>query len=89
MTRSLLTGAFAMVNIQALLGITTLLYLVPVPLAAGHQAGSVALFTVLLHILVSLRRPGAAARPNTSPMCSIISRNWWSRRSMAPEATGC
>ncbi|KAJ3532924.1 hypothetical protein NM688_g7350 [Phlebia brevispora] len=62
LTRSLLTGAFAMANIQVLLGISTLLYLVPVPLAAGHQAGSVALFTMLLHILVSLRRPGAAAR---------------------------
>ncbi len=51
-----------MANIQVLLGITTLLYLVPVPLAAGHQAGSVLLFTMMLHLLVSLRKPGAAAR---------------------------
>lgn len=62
LTRSLLTGAFAMANIQVLLGITTLLYLVPVPLAAGHQAGSVMLFTMMLHLLVSLRKPGAAAQ---------------------------
>lgn len=62
LTRSLLNGAFAMANLQVLLGISTLLYLVPVPLAAGHQAGSVALLTVMLHIVMSLRRPGTAAR---------------------------
>lgn len=62
MTRRMVTSAFVMVNIQALLGISTLLYLVPVPLAAAHQAGSVVLLTTVLHILVSLRRPGPAAR---------------------------
>lgn len=62
MTRRMVTSAFAMVNIQALLGISTLLYLVPVPLAAAHQAGSVVLLTTVLHLLVSLRRPGPAAR---------------------------
>ena len=51
-----------MANIQVLLGISTLLYLVPVPLAALHQAGSVALLTTMVHLLVSLRRPGAAAQ---------------------------
>jgi len=55
-------AAFAMVNVQAALGISTLLYLVPVPLAAPHQAGSVALLSAVLHILLALRRPGAAAR---------------------------
>ena len=55
-------AAFAMVNVQAALGISTLLYLVPVPLAATHQAGSVALLSVVLHVLLALRRPGAAAR---------------------------
>ncbi|KAH9037696.1 hypothetical protein EDB84DRAFT_1560528 [Lactarius hengduanensis] len=44
------------------LGISTLLYLVPVPLAATHQAGSVALLSAVLHVLLALRRPGAAAR---------------------------
>jgi len=50
-----------MANVQVLLGISTLLYLVPVPLAAAHQAGSVALLTAALHVLLALRRPGAAA----------------------------
>lgn len=56
------TSAFAMANVQVLLGISTLLYLVPIPLAALHQAGSVALLTTMVHLLVSLRRPGAAAQ---------------------------
>jgi len=55
-------AAFAMANVQVLLGISTLLYLVPVPLAAAHQAGSVALLTAALHVLLALRRPGTAAR---------------------------
>ncbi|KAI9510987.1 cytochrome oxidase assembly [Russula earlei] len=54
-------AAFAMANVQVILGISTLLYLVPVPLAAAHQAGSVALLTAALHILLALRRPGVAA----------------------------
>ncbi|KAI0260908.1 cytochrome oxidase assembly protein-domain-containing protein [Gloeopeniophorella convolvens] len=54
--------AFAMANVQAALGISTLLYLVPVSLAAMHQAGAIALLTVVLHIPLALRRPGAAAR---------------------------
>ena len=56
------TAAFAMVNVQAALGISTLLYLVPVPLAATHQAGSVMLLSTVLHVVLALRRPGAAAR---------------------------
>lgn len=56
------TALFAMANVQVLLGISTLLYLVPVPLAAAHQAGSVALLTAAVHVLLALRRPGAAAR---------------------------
>ena len=55
-------AAFAMANVQVALGISTLLYLVPVPLAAAHQAGSVALLTTAIHVLLALRRPSAAAR---------------------------
>ena len=55
------TALFAMANMQVLLGISTLLYLVPVPLAAAHQAGSVMLLTTAIHVLLALRRPGAAA----------------------------
>jgi cytochrome c oxidase assembly protein subunit 15 len=45
---------------QVTLGITTLLYLVPVPLAAMHQAGSVVLLTCLTALVCSLRRPRQA-----------------------------
>ncbi|TFY72067.1 hypothetical protein EVG20_g927 [Dentipellis fragilis] len=55
-------AVFAMANVQVLLGISTLIYLVPIPLAAAHQAGSVALLTTMIHLLISLRRPGMAAR---------------------------
>jgi cytochrome c oxidase assembly protein subunit 15 len=56
------TGLFLMANVQVALGISTLLYLVPVPLAAAHQAGSVALLTAAIHVLLALRRPGSAAQ---------------------------
>jgi heme a synthase len=55
------SALFWMANVQVALGISTLLYLVPVPLAAAHQAGSVVLLTAALHVLLALRRPGAAA----------------------------
>jgi len=61
-TKRMAMSAFAMVNIQVALGISTLLYLVPVPLAACHQAGSVALLTIMVRLLVTLRRPANAAR---------------------------
>jgi len=67
------TALFAMASVQVMLGISTLLYLVPVPLAAAHQAGSVALLTAALHVLLALRRPGAAARA-------------WRRANLAREA---
>jgi len=43
-----ITGVLHMANLQVLLGITTLLYLVPTHLAATHQAGSLALLTMVL-----------------------------------------
>ena len=39
------------------LGISTLLMYVPVSLGAAHQAGALTLFTVVLGLLHSLRRP--------------------------------
>lgn len=62
LVRMATTAAFAMANLQVLLGIWTLLYLVPVPLAAAHQAGSVMLLSAMVHLLINLRRPGTAAR---------------------------
>lgn len=55
-------SAFAMANVQVLLGISTLIYLVPTPLAAMHQAGAVMLLTSMVHLVLAFRRPGAAAR---------------------------
>lgn len=55
-------AAYAMVNVQLALGISTLLFMVPTPLAAAHQAGSVLLLSAMMHILVTMRRPGSAAR---------------------------
>ena len=57
-----MTAAFVMANVQVLLGLATLLYLVPVPVAASHQAGSVALLTTMISLLVALRRPTRAAQ---------------------------
>jgi cytochrome c oxidase assembly protein subunit 15 len=62
LARVSMTAAFAMANVQVLLGLATLLYLVPVPVAAAHQAGSVALLSTMVHLLVALRRPGLAAQ---------------------------
>ncbi|KAF8312853.1 COX15-CtaA-domain-containing protein [Clavulina sp. PMI_390] len=62
LTRHLAMSAFLMANIQVALGISTLLYLVPVPLAAAHQGGSVLLLTTMVALMASLRAPGRAAR---------------------------
>jgi cytochrome c oxidase assembly protein subunit 15 len=41
--------------VQVTLGITTLLFVVPVPLAAAHQAGALVLFSIALYILHALQ----------------------------------
>lgn len=61
-TKRLALLTFGVANIQLALGISTLLYLVPVPLAAAHQTGSVALLSAVLALMLSMRRPSAAAR---------------------------
>ena len=45
----------AVLAVQVTLGITTLLYVVPVPLAAAHQAGALLLFTLALLLNHRLR----------------------------------
>jgi cytochrome c oxidase assembly protein subunit 15 len=45
----------AMLVVQITLGITTLLHVVPVPLAAAHQAGAVLLFSAALWVNQALR----------------------------------
>jgi heme a synthase len=46
--RSGMTGVVHLVMVQVLLGISTLVYLVPIPLAAAHQATSLALLSSVL-----------------------------------------
>jgi cytochrome c oxidase assembly protein subunit 15 len=51
------TGLLHLVLTQATLGITTLIYMVPIPLAAAHQAGALALLTGALVLGHRLRVP--------------------------------
>lgn len=50
-----------LVTFQVALGISTLIYLVPIPLAAGHQAGALALLTAALAFAANIKRPRAQA----------------------------
>lgn len=45
---------------QVTLGISTLLYLVPLPLAAMHQAGAVVVLSCLMGLGAAMRRPTRA-----------------------------
>lgn len=56
-------GMSVLVTMQATLGICTLWYLVPTPLAAAHQAGSLAVLTGIVILMARLRRlPPTVAR---------------------------
>lgn len=57
-----------LVSLQVALGITTLIYLVPIPLAAAHQAGALSLLTASLAFLASVKRP----RPQTVAYVSAM-----------------
>lgn len=54
------------VSLQVTLGICTLLWLVPIPLASAHQAGALALLTSSLVVATRLRKPRAQVRILTS-----------------------
>ncbi|KAH7100604.1 COX15-CtaA-domain-containing protein [Auriculariales sp. MPI-PUGE-AT-0066] len=62
LTQRLGTALFFFANAQVFLGIGTLLYLVPVHMAATHQAGSIALLTTILALGMSVRAPSRAAQ---------------------------
>ena len=49
------TLLLAMLTIQVMLGVTTLLLVVPLPLAAAHQAGAVLLFAAALNAAHAMR----------------------------------
>ncbi len=54
--RLAINAMLGMVGVQVGLGISTLLYFVPTPLAASHQAGSLTLLTFAVWFLHELRR---------------------------------
>lgn len=53
--QGLLHGLLAMLAVQVGLGIVTLVYIVPVPLGAAHQAGALLLFSLALAVRHALR----------------------------------
>ncbi len=55
--RRVANALLLIVCLQVALGITTLVMVVPVPLAAAHQAGAVLLLTVTMWLLYELRAP--------------------------------
>ncbi|TGJ83535.1 hypothetical protein E0Z10_g5242 [Xylaria hypoxylon] len=57
-----ITGVVHLVCLQAALGISTLIYMVPIPLAAAHQAGALALLTGTLVLGQRLRVPKSTLR---------------------------
>jgi cytochrome c oxidase assembly protein subunit 15 len=63
--RPILAGLAALVVVQYLLGVATLVWVVPIPLAAAHQACAVLVLTASLALVHALRGAGcvAAAMP--------------------------
>ncbi|CCH40930.1 Cytochrome c oxidase assembly protein COX15 [Wickerhamomyces ciferrii] len=61
-----LHAVMGVVTLQAALGISTLIYLVPIPLASAHQAGALALLTSALIFAANLRKPRTPIRVLTS-----------------------
>lgn len=59
--RRVANGLLIIVCLQVALGISTLLLVVPVPLAAAHQAGAVLLLSVTLWLIFELRTPDRTA----------------------------
>ena len=55
--RRVANGLLVVVCLQVVLGISTLVLVVPVPLAAAHQAGAVLLLTATLWLIHELRAP--------------------------------
>ena len=56
------TGLVHLVTLQAALGISTLIYMVPIPLAAAHQAGALAVLTGALILAHRLHIPKPTIR---------------------------
>ncbi|WFD31788.1 Cytochrome c oxidase assembly protein cox15 [Malassezia sp. CBS 17886] len=54
------TGAVHMTVTQALLGIATLIYMVPISLASLHQVGALVVLSMMTGVAATLRRPSSA-----------------------------
>jgi cytochrome c oxidase assembly protein subunit 15 len=58
-------GAFALAAVgQVMLGVVTLLLVVPIPVAALHQAGAMLLLSMGLWALLELRQPATERDPS-------------------------
>lgn len=66
-----LHGVMGLATLQVALGISTLIYLVPIPLAAAHQAGALALLTGCLAFAANVKRP----RPQAVNYISSMMKN--------------
>jgi cytochrome c oxidase assembly protein subunit 15 len=65
-------GSFALAAVgQVILGVLTLLLVVPIPIAALHQAGAMLLLSLGLWTLLELRQP----QPITEPGHGVLSRS--------------
>ena len=77
--------------LQVALGITTLLTYVPVSLGSAHQAGALTLFSVVLALMHSLRRPlalngtGPLIGRLFTPLAAIATVGVWAVVLQAPE----
>ncbi|KAG0473600.1 hypothetical protein HPP92_014937 [Vanilla planifolia] len=66
--RSLIGSTMGMASLQVILGISTLLSYVPVPLASGHQAGALSLMTIMIVLMHTLRKPSPAILKSLSSL---------------------
>lgn len=75
-------GVVGFVGLQVALGITTLLYLVPLPLASAHQAGSLALLSSVIILGSRTWFPRRAAKLVRQGYKARATRNATERRSL-------
>lgn len=63
-------GVFGFATLQAAIGITTLIYVAPIPLAASHQAGAMAFLTTLIILVSRLSLP----RPHLRKLINLMAQ---------------
>lgn len=62
LTKRTVAMTFYATSLQAILGMSTLIYMVPIELAAAHQANGVLVLSALVATFTSLKRPSAQTR---------------------------